>query len=110
MPRKKKRSKQPSQVPPLDERHYRAIEMLTGLYENGCWHWFTRQEIAEACGVSRMQLWRWEQRKDFQRELEKRRKAKLRAVFPRREELVEMALAGDAEAALEILRACDILV
>ncbi|QNG60322.1 helix-turn-helix domain-containing protein [Bacillus sp. PAMC26568] len=69
--RKKMRSKQPSQVPPLDERHYLAIELLMSV--NG--KRLTRAKIAEKCAISRMQLYRWEQRKDFQQAYDKRMKA-----------------------------------
>ncbi|MCM3788373.1 hypothetical protein M3221_08155 [Domibacillus indicus] len=66
--RKKKRSKQPSQVPPLDDRHYLAMElMMKPYYDQKRDHnrWLNRSEIAELVGISRMQLYRLEQRKDL---------------------------------------------
>ncbi len=103
----KKRSKQPSQVPPLDERHYLAIELMIQPYSN---RWLTRQEIADIVGVSRMQLYRWEQRKDFQKALEKRRKQHLKAMFPRKDNtLVKQAINGDITSAIRILEACKLL-
>lgn len=61
MSRKKKRSKQPSQVPPLDARHYLAMDLMTQPYYDdklGRKRWLTRQEIADMIGISRMQLYR----------------------------------------------------
>lgn len=112
MSRRKKRSKQPSQVPPLDNRHYAAMELMIGPHYDekaGRKRWLTRAEIAEIVGVSRMQLWRWEQRKDFQHEKDKLLRAYLRTFMPRRSTLAEMALKGDANAALRMLQAADLL-
>ncbi|CAM4376111.1 phBC6A51 family helix-turn-helix protein [Paenibacillus phoenicis] len=63
MPRKKPKRGRP--VLPLDERHYLAIELLTTVPTPNL------EEIAQACGVSRRQLYTWRQRKDFTRELVK---------------------------------------
>jgi AcrR family transcriptional regulator len=100
---KRKRSKQPSQVPPLDDRHYLAIELLAELKR------LSREDIAKACGVSRMTLYRWEQRKDFRREYEKLVQAKLRGMFPRKSAIVKLALKGDIDAVTRILDAADLL-
>ncbi|WP_088105252.1 helix-turn-helix domain-containing protein [Halalkalibacter urbisdiaboli] len=93
--------------PPLDDRHYLAIELLLtiGRRNKG----LNRAAIAKQCGVSRMQLYRWEQRKDFQKALKKRTKQKHRKMFPKRTTLAEMALQGDEKSALQLLEACDLL-
>ncbi|AIM17282.1 hypothetical protein HW35_14430 [Bacillus sp. X1(2014)] len=115
MSRRKKRSKQPSQVPPLDERHYYAIElMVRPVYDKitGGKRWLTRQEIANKVGVSRMQLWRWEQRKDFQREKEKRLKAAWTSKRKTRrsayDKYVDKAIAGDAKSLQKVLELFEI--
>lgn len=106
MSKRKKRSNQPSQVPPLDDRHYLAMELIIGVWVNGRRQKLNRTQIARECGVSRMQLYRWEQRKDFQKELDKRRKRRLKEMFPRRNNtLVKQALNGDITAAIRILEA-----
>jgi transcriptional regulator with XRE-family HTH domain len=99
--RKKKRSRQPSQVPPLDERHYLAIELMSKPFYDralGRNRWLTRQEIANRVGISRMQLWRWEQRRDFQREKEKRVRAYVRSFVKTRKSYADLALSGDKKA------------
>ncbi|MFC7785675.1 phBC6A51 family helix-turn-helix protein [Rossellomorea sp. GCM10028870] len=101
MSRRKKRSNQPSQVPPLDTRHYLAIELLLD-FQAG----LSREEIAKECGVSRMQLFRWEKRKDFQREKDKRFKQKLDRMIPKKNRsYASLALSGDVKAAETILGA-----
>lgn len=109
MTRKRKRSKQPSQVPPLDERHYAAIElMIRPFYDSksGGNRWLTRTEIAEIIGISRMQLYRWEQRKDFQREKSKRFNAYWRRSSPKVQTYASLAIGGDARAFATIMSAC----
>lgn len=104
--RKKNRSKQPSQVPPLDYRHYAAIDLMVGPHYDskaGRSRWLTRGEIANIVGVSRMQLWRWEQRKDFQREKDKRLRAYLRSIVPKRKSYAELAIGGDAQAFAKLM-------
>ncbi|GIP13985.1 hypothetical protein J1TS5_61550 [Paenibacillus macerans] len=64
MPRQKK-PKRGRPVMPLDDRHLLAIELLTTVPTPNL------EEIARACGVSRRQLYRYRQRKDFVRELDK---------------------------------------
>ncbi|MCL6458140.1 MAG: hypothetical protein K6T85_09055 [Gorillibacterium sp.] len=51
--------------PPLDERHYLAIELLTTAPTKNL------DDIARACMVNRRTLYRWRLRKDFERELRK---------------------------------------
>jgi predicted DNA-binding transcriptional regulator AlpA len=63
VPRKKTKRGRP--ISPLDERHYLAIELLTTVPTPNL------EEIARACGVDRRTLYRWRQRKDFTRELDK---------------------------------------
>lgn len=55
---KKKRRKRTR--PPLDRRHYRAIDLLTTAPS------MNRAIIARECGVNRRTLLRWELRKDFE--------------------------------------------
>jgi DNA-directed RNA polymerase specialized sigma subunit len=100
----KKKRKQPSQVPPLDERHYLAIELLVDGKR------LTRGMIAKKCGVSRMQLYRWELRKDFQQAYDKRMKAMINRKYPRKDDLAQMAINGDVNAAIRILNAADLLI
>jgi transcriptional regulator with XRE-family HTH domain len=78
--RNKKRSKQPSQVPPLDDRHYLAIDLL--FYRGSLGYGMTRDDIAKECGVSRMQLWRWEQREDFSKAYDKEARKYMRGIDP----------------------------
>ncbi|WP_061575486.1 phBC6A51 family helix-turn-helix protein [Heyndrickxia coagulans] len=112
MPRKKKRSKQPSQVPPLDARHFLAMDLMVRPYYDGRLgrnRRLTRQEIADMIGISRMQLYRWEQRKDFQREKDKRLRAYVRSIVPKnRKSYADLAVAGDAKAFADIVKALDI--
>lgn len=112
MPRKK-RSKQPSQVPPLDERHFLAMDLMVRPYYDdklGRNRRLTRQEIADMIGISRMQLYRWEQRKDFQREKDKRLRAYVRSVVPKsRKSYADLAVAGDVKAFATVLNAAGLL-
>ncbi|OLN23703.1 hypothetical protein BTO30_02910 [Domibacillus antri] len=106
--RKKKGSKQPSQVPPLDKRHYIAMELMIKPYYDekpGRNRRPSRTEIAELVGISRMQLYRWEQRKDFQYEKGKMLRSYLRKTVPKGRTHAEMALAGDAKALQQLLSA-----
>lgn len=50
---------------PLTDKHYAAIEMITA---KRC---ETYEDIAAKLGVSRRQLYRWRQRPDFKRELQR---------------------------------------
>lgn len=61
MARKPKRGRP---VTPLDERHYQAIALLV----SGTMGY---DDVARACGVDRRTLYRWRQRKDFDRALRK---------------------------------------
>ncbi|WAA13387.1 helix-turn-helix transcriptional regulator [Fervidibacillus halotolerans] len=82
-----KRKRRKRTRPPLDDRHYTAIYLMTRPFydkKTGKKRWLTRQEVADMVGVSRMQLWRWEQRKDFQREHDKALKAYLRTLKPKK--------------------------
>lgn len=63
--KRKKRSR-----PPLDERHYLAIELLTTVPTPNL------DDIARACTVDRRTLYRWRQRKDFARELRRKMEAR----------------------------------
>ncbi|MCA1319768.1 helix-turn-helix domain-containing protein [Bacillus tianshenii] len=97
---KKKPSKQPSQVPPLDDRHYLAIHLLFKGYK--------RQDVAKECGISRMQLYRWEQREDFNREYDKLSSEYARQTcrqLKSRTSWADMALKGDLKATMTILNA-----
>ncbi len=50
--RKKKHSKQPSQVPPVDDRHYITMERPYYDKKRGRNRWLNRSETAEIIGVS----------------------------------------------------------
>lgn len=109
MIKKKKRSKQPSQVPPLDDRHFKAIELFTQVIEGK--RKFNRTQIAQKCNISRMQLYRWELREDFRKELDKRTKQKLNRIHPprRKYETVDLAIAGDVKSAKLMLSIRDMI-
>lgn len=57
---------------PLDIRHYLAIELLTTSPTQNL------EDIAKACGVDRRTLFRWRDREDFTRELNKVQQRKVR--------------------------------
>lgn len=77
----KKRIKRgrPRGLPALDERHYRAIDLLSDLRRGGR----TLDDIAEELGVDRRTLYRRRQRKDFARLLEREVRRKVRERVPR---------------------------
>jgi predicted DNA-binding transcriptional regulator AlpA len=90
-----KRKRDPYRKKPLDDRQLLAITLISSGKR------LKREEIAELCGVSRMQLWRWEQRKDFRKALEKAYKERLRRWRSKRvsgKTYVDLALEGDVEA------------
>jgi hypothetical protein len=64
--------------PPLDERHYVAIELLTTVPTPNL------DEISRICTIDRRTLYRWRQRKDFDKELRKVSRMKFEAVRRRR--------------------------
>lgn len=64
--RRKKRTR-----PPLDDRHYLAIELLTTVPT------LNLEDIAKQCVVDRRTLYRWRMRKDFERELRKVQQRKI---------------------------------
>ncbi|WP_449601061.1 phBC6A51 family helix-turn-helix protein [Paenibacillus sp. Marseille-Q9583] len=63
--------------PPLDERHYLAIELLTTVPTPNL------DDIAQACTIDRRTLYRWRQRKDFDKEMRKVSRRKMEARRPR---------------------------
>jgi len=69
--RKTLKPARPHRRPPMDERHFLAIELLSGIRDN-------YEEVAQTVGISRMQLYRWRKRPDFRRELRKVCDRKLR--------------------------------
>jgi transposase-like protein len=84
---------------PLDGRHYYAIELLVqGRYD------YT--EVAEQTGVSRRTLYRWRQRKDFKREINKELKRKARERQQANKERMSVRTLDDLD---RIFRACDLL-
>lgn len=96
---------QPSQVPPLDDRHYLAIKLLVNQRRLK----LTREQIAKRCGVSRMQLYRWEKRQDFQQEFSKACLAACKRPISREHTHVGLALKGDMRAVREVLTFNDFL-
>jgi DNA invertase Pin-like site-specific DNA recombinase len=74
-----KKKRKPRTRPPLDERHYRAIELLALKRVHN-----TLDDIAAGVGVDRRTLYRWRQRKDFDKEL---RKARRKMIAERRRKI-----------------------
>lgn len=101
MPRRKRpRVGRPKGKEPLSEKHLLAIEIMTFGKR------YTQSEIAKMLGVSRMTLYKWRQRKDFDRLLEKtiRSNHERRMRRIRDDSLTQMALAGDVVSIEKILR------
>ncbi|OIB03505.1 hypothetical protein AK95_07800 [Paenibacillus sp. LC231] len=73
-----KKKKRRSRRLPLNERHYAAIELLSDVPSRN------HEDIAHILGISRMTLYRWRQREDFDKELRKAIMRKVRARYPRR--------------------------
>jgi transcriptional regulator with XRE-family HTH domain len=63
----------------------------------------TREQVAELCGISRMQLWRWEQRKDFRKAVDRAIKEKIQREMSGKTTYVYAALAGDVNALQVVL-------
>lgn len=74
--KRKRKGNYPKRRPPLGERHYKAIDMLSNSRKYG-----NHAKIARRLGISRMTLYRWRQRPDFQAELEREIKRKVRERF-----------------------------
>lgn len=90
MARKKRRGNYPKRRPPLDERHYRAIEMLTRVPR------MNYEEIASELGVNRRTLYRWRNRRDFAKAYRELADAKFKAKFRRmRTDILAYALRGE---------------
>lgn len=72
---------------------------------------WTHEEIAQEVGVSRTMLWKWRQRKDFQREYNKELRRVLRKVGRENATTTyaKEALKGDAKAARTLLEAADMI-
>ncbi|RAV03036.1 phBC6A51 family helix-turn-helix protein [Paenibacillus sp. YN15] len=91
MARKRKRKgNYPKRRPPLDERHYRAIEMLTRVPR------MNYEEIAAELGVDRRTLYRWRERPDFQRAYKELSRAVAKAKFKHmKADMLSYALCGE---------------
>ncbi|SMF91202.1 Homeodomain-like domain-containing protein [Paenibacillus uliginis N3/975] len=74
MAKKKRRTRRP----PLNELHYAAIDLLSDVPTRN------HEDISHILGISRMTLYRWRQRDDFDRELGKAITRKVRAKHPHR--------------------------
>ncbi|WP_158299240.1 phBC6A51 family helix-turn-helix protein [Paenibacillus antri] len=61
--KRRKRGRPKGSHPPLTDRQRLAIELMVRYWRR----YQTRQSVADAVGVSRMTLYRWLKRKDFNR-------------------------------------------
>lgn len=89
---RKKRSRQRKKrtCPPLDERHYRAIEMLTKVPR------MNYEKIAAELAVNRRTLYRWRERPDFQRAYKELSRAVAKARFKHmKADILSYALRGE---------------
>lgn len=77
--RRKRKGNYPKRRLPLEERHYLAIDMLTEHRK----HRMTHEEISKVLGITRMTLYRWEQRPDFKAELQRAINRKLGPIVQR---------------------------
>ncbi|MFM9327957.1 phBC6A51 family helix-turn-helix protein [Paenibacillus mesotrionivorans] len=92
MARKKRRGNYPKRRLPLDERHYRAIDLLTTHPRKN------HEEIAQELGITRMTLFRWRNRPDFDREYRRILSEKVRILTRGRSvDVLAYAMKGDAE-------------
>ncbi|MBP1905511.1 hypothetical protein J2Z32_002141 [Paenibacillus turicensis] len=87
---------------PLDIRHYLAIELLTTSPTENL------EDIAKACGVDRRTLFRWRERKDFTRELNKVQQRKINEYIRRGKARIKHATAS-YDYIEELFRACDLI-
>ncbi|MFD2615723.1 phBC6A51 family helix-turn-helix protein [Paenibacillus gansuensis] len=83
----KRKGNYPKRRLPLDIRHYEAIDMLSECGRERP----AREIIASTLGISRMTLYRWERRSDFQAEL--RRTIQRKAAKHQRKVTFEMMAA-----------------
>ncbi len=104
--RKKPKVGRPPGKEPLTDKQYRAIDMLSEGKGR-----LTREQIAKKLGISRMMLWKWMQRKDFMKALEKeiRRKVNERMKGYKGVSLSAAALSGDMKAVEKIMSATDMI-
>lgn len=87
---------------PLDRRHFRAVELLARRSTHT-----SMDDIAEEVGVSRRQLYRWMERRDFRSAL---RKATAEYIDEIRAEMPKINLVGcDAETLRRYFVAAELL-
>ena len=105
---KKPKVGRPKGKEPLSEKHYRAIDMLSEGRGR-----LTRAQIAKKLKISRMALWKWMQRKDFQKALDKEIRRKVNEIMGknnyRRGTLAASAISGDMRSLERVLRANDMI-
>lgn len=101
--RSKRRGNYPKRRPPLGDKHLQAIQMLTDRKTYG-----NHEDIARRLGISRMTLYRWRQRADFQKALDKAIQMRIRKRFGNRRRdasyLLAAAAVGDAKTVERTLR------
>lgn len=104
MARRKRRGNYPKRRLPLDERHYRAIEMLTRVPR------MTHDEIAQELGICRMTLARWRKRPDFNREYQRLMRAITDEMYKRIKNRVwASAMRGEADGIERYLNAAGLI-
>lgn len=97
-----KRKRKKRARPPLDARHFRAIELLARRSTHT-----SMEDIAAECSVSRRQLYRWMERRDFRSAL---RKATAEYIDEIRRDMPRISLDGcDAETLRRYFVAAELL-
>jgi hypothetical protein len=84
-------SKRPSRRPPLSDIHYAAIALLCDIKRP------SHEKIARRLGITRMTLYRYRKRPDFQRELKREGRRRADEFMRENRERVRVRAAGDIE-------------